>query len=74
MIEQIAECRLNLETAVGREKDMQGIGVHGESEKLVVYAMDGVYAGNAGAIPCHLIGDESFFWFARCVKNLRGLS
>ena len=53
---------------------MQGIGVHGESEKLVVYAMDGVYAGNAGAIPCHLTGDESFFWFARCVKNLRGLS
>ena len=25
-----------LETAVGREKDVQGIGVHGEYEKLVV--------------------------------------
>jgi hypothetical protein len=27
---------LNLETAVGREKDVQGIDVHGEYEKLVV--------------------------------------
>ena len=27
---------LNLKTAVGREKDAQAIGVHGESEKLVV--------------------------------------
>jgi len=26
----------NLETSVGREKDMQAIGVHGETEKLVV--------------------------------------
>ena len=27
---------LNLETSVGREKDMQAIGAHGETEKLVV--------------------------------------
>ncbi len=27
---------LNLETAVGREKDVNGIDVHGEYEKLVV--------------------------------------
>ncbi len=28
--------KLNLETAVGREKDVQDIDVHGELEKLVV--------------------------------------
>ncbi|VAW74674.1 hypothetical protein MNBD_GAMMA13-784 [hydrothermal vent metagenome] len=28
--------RINLEKSVGREKDMQDIGVHGESEKFVV--------------------------------------
>ena len=32
------------------------------------------YADNAGAITCHLIGDEKLFGFARCVKSLRGLS
>ena len=36
--------------------------------------MDVGYADNAGAIICHLIGDEKLFGFARCVKRLRGLS
>jgi len=33
---------LNLETSVGLEKDMPAIGAHGEIEKLVVNAKDGV--------------------------------
>ncbi len=32
----------------------------GEIEKLVVLAMDGEYAGIAGAYSCHLIGEEKF--------------
>jgi hypothetical protein len=28
--------------------------VHGEMKNTVVIAMDGEYAGNAGAISCHL--------------------
>ena len=36
--------------------------------------MDVGYADNAGAITCHLIGDEKLFGFARCVKSSRGLS
>ncbi len=31
--------------------------------------MDVGYADNAGAITCHLIGDEKLFGFARCVKS-----
>ncbi len=31
-----AEYALNLETAVGRNQDAQGIGVHGEIKKFVV--------------------------------------
>ena len=31
--------------------------------------MDVGYADNAGAIICHLIGDEKLFGFARCVKS-----
>ena len=41
---------LNLETVVGREKDVHGIDVHGKYEKLVVTYMDVGYADNAGAI------------------------
>ena len=68
-----------LETAVGREKDVHGIDVHGEYEKLMVTYMDVGYADNAGAITCHLIGDERFFRFPsdaapRCVKSLYILS
>ncbi len=48
--------------------------MHSEIEKCVVLAMDGEYAGIAGAYSCHLIGDEKFFNFARCVKRLRSLS
>ena len=63
-----------LETAVGREKDVHDIDVHGEYEKLVVTYMDVGYADNAGAITCHLIGDERFFRLSsdaalRCVKS-----
>ena len=52
----------------------RGIDVHGEYEKLVVTYMDVGYAGNAGAITCHPIGDERFFRFSsdaalRYVKN-----
>ena len=39
-----------LESAVGREKDVQDIDVHGEYENLVVTYMDVGYADNAGAI------------------------
>jgi len=58
----------NLEKLVKCEKDVQHIDVHGKAEKFVVFTMDGVYAENAGAIFCHLIGDETFFSFAyrRC--------
>ena len=31
--------------------------------------MDVGYADNAGAITCHLIGDEKFFDFVRSVKS-----
>jgi len=40
---------------------MQEIGAHGELEKLVVITMEGVNAENAGAVFCHLAGDERFF-------------
>ena len=30
-------------------------------EQFSVMSMDGLYAENAGAIFCHLIGDETFF-------------
>ena len=63
-----------LETAVGRVKDLQIIDVHGKYEKLVVTYMDVGYADNAGAITCHLIGDERFFRFSRYVKSLCILS
>jgi hypothetical protein len=42
--------------------------VHDEIKNTVVIAMDGEYAGNAGAISCHLIGEERVFGFIRCVK------
>jgi len=42
--------------------------------KLVVITMDGVNAENAGAIFCHITGDERFFWFAWRAKGLCGLS
>ncbi len=45
-----------------------------EIKKSVVLAMDSEYVGIAGAYSCHLIGDEKFFNFARCVKRLRNLS
>jgi len=48
--------RLNLEAAVGRKKDAYGMGVHGEIKKFVVTYM----------------GDETFFYCARCAKSLRG--
>ena len=44
-----------------REKDVQEIDVHDEIKNTVVIAMDGEYAGNAGAISCHLIGVERIF-------------
>jgi hypothetical protein len=52
----------------------RGIDVHGEYEKLEVTYMEVGYADNAGAITCHLIGDERFFRFTsdaafRCVKS-----
>jgi hypothetical protein len=37
-------------------------------KNTVVIAMDGVYAGNAGAISCHLIGEECVFYFIRCIR------
>jgi hypothetical protein len=45
--------------------------VHDEIKNTVVIAMDGVYAGNAGAISCHLISEERVLGFIRCVKMLR---
>ena len=53
---------------------MQEIDVHGEIKNTVVIAMDGEYAGNAGAISCHLIGEERIFDFIRRVKILCRLS
>jgi len=53
---------------------MQAIGAHGETEKLVVIAKDGMNAENAGAIFYHLSSDKSFFCFAKCTKGLFGLS
>jgi len=52
----------------------RGFDAHGEYEKLVVTYWDVGYADNAGAITCHLIGDERFFRFSsdaafRCVKS-----
>ena len=64
----------NLEKSVEREKDMQEIDVHGEIKITVVIAMDGEYAGNAGAISCHLIGEERIFDFIRRIKILYRLS
>jgi len=49
--------RFNLETEVGREKVAQSIGVHVEIKK------------SCG----HLGGDETFLYFARYAKSLRGL-
>jgi hypothetical protein len=49
---------LNLETAVGREKDVQDIDVHGEFEKRVVT----------------LLVMSIFFKFPRCIKSLCRLS
>ena len=48
----------NLETAVGREKDVQDIDVHGEFEKRVVT----------------LLVMSIFFKFPRCIKSLCRLS
>jgi len=42
-------------------------------ERFSVIAKDGVNAENAGAVFCHLAGDESFFCFARCAKSLHVL-
>ena len=53
----ILEVWLNLEAAVGRKKDAQGIGVPGEIKKFVVT----------------LVGEEAFFYLARYAKSLRGL-
>ena len=40
----------NLKTTVGLEKDMQGIGVHGELEKLVVTSLVmRAFSGSPGA-------------------------
>ena len=64
----------NLEKSVEREKDMQEIDVHGEIKNTVVIAMDGEYAGKAGAFSCHLIGEERIFYFIRRVKILCRLS
>jgi hypothetical protein len=36
--------------------------------------MDGEYAGNAGAISCHLIGEERVFDLIRCIKVMHRLS
>ncbi len=47
--------------------------MHSDIEKFVVLAMDAEYVGIAEAYSCHLIGDEKFFNFARCVRRLRGL-
>jgi hypothetical protein len=47
-----------LETAVGREKDVQDIDVHGEFEKRVVT----------------LLVMSVFFKFSRCIKSLCRLS
>ena len=63
-----------LETSVEREKDVQHIDAHGEFEKLMVTYRDVGNAENAGAVFGHLIGDESFFKFSRCVKRLCILS
>ena len=53
-----------LDKLVKCEKDVQNIDVHSEAKNSVVFTMDGVYAENAGAIFCHLIGDEPIFQFA----------
>ncbi len=47
-----------LETTVEREKDVQQIDVHRELEKIRV----------------HLVGNESFSKFSRCIKVLCRLS
>ncbi len=52
---------LNLEKLVECEKDVQAIDLVSVMKKCVVFAMDGEYAGIAGANPCHLIGEEHFF-------------
>jgi hypothetical protein len=61
----------NLEKSVEREKDMQEIDVHHEIKNTVVIAMDGEYAGNAGAIFCHLTGFQHgccYFANAGCIR------
>jgi len=42
-------------------------------ERFSVIARDGVNAENAGAIFCHHVGDERFFYVARCAKSLHVL-
>ncbi len=49
--------RLNLKAAVGRKKDAEGIGVHGEIKNFVVTFWVMRY----------------FFYCAKCAKSLRGL-
>jgi REP element-mobilizing transposase RayT len=65
----------NLETTVGRTKVVQVLDVHGRFKKFVVTYMDVGNAENAGAIFCHLVGDENFFTYVkgirvRCIKKL----
>ena len=47
------------------EKDVQYIDVHDEVKNSVVFTLDGVYAENAGAIFCHLIGGETDIFHLR---------
>jgi hypothetical protein len=42
-------------------------------KNTVVIAMDGEYAGKAGALSCHLDGEECVFYLIRCIKTLRSL-
>jgi len=64
----------NLEKSVKCEKDVQVIGLASVMKKCVVFAMDGEYAGIAGANSCDLIDDKHFFHIARLIKNLCRLS
>jgi len=63
-----------LEKSVECEKDVQAIDLDSVMKKCVVFAMDGEYAGIAGANFCHLIGEEHFFHIARRINSLYRLS
>ena len=50
-----------METLFGRRKDIQDIDMNSQLKNCVVIARDGVNAENAGAVFCHLTGDEQVF-------------